>query len=400
MQKTIEGFDQALLCERVLGWVESMRIDSMQFRMNEDAGASIFTSCFALFIYDLFDRVREWTQDRRDEWAAFIQSFQDSDNGYFLPGAYQSSLNTKAVHQCTAFCLSALRILGNFPKYNLNFVSQWNTPEKMFDYLENSGCFRGAPGSGNTAMFLAIFLTFQYERTNDAVLLDLMENWFDFFDKAQNPSSGFWGDSSRQRYFSGFQNAYHQFVIYHYWKRDIQFHEKIVDAVLELQDRDGFFAPVPGGGGCYDLDAADILIRCGHQKGYRNEEIRDALVRLFEAVYESQNDDGGFCESRKRPSSLGNVFSSRNIKTILSGHRLDVSYWRLRASLSNARPSRETIDTHWTEEGRFWHQSDMWDTWFRCLTLAEIDKTLDLSTGDSGPAWNFHKCIGLGHFET
>jgi prenyltransferase beta subunit len=368
--------------------------------MNTDADSSIFTSCFALFLYDLFDQVREWAQGKRDEWAAFIRSFQDSESGYFLPAAYQGSLNTKAVHQCTAFCLSALRILEKFPKYDLSFLSQWNTPEKMYGYLENSGCFKGAPGSGNTAMFVAIFLTYQYERVTDVSLLELMENWFDFHDKAQNPSSGFWGDSSRQRYFSGFQNAFHQFVIYHYWNRDVQFHEKIVDAVMKLQDRDGFFAPIAGGGGCWDLDAADILIRCGYQKGYRNRDIRHALTRLFEAVLKSQNDDGGFCESRKRPSSIIKVFSCRNIKTILSGHRPDVSYWRLRASLSNARSSREKIYTHWTEGGRFWHQSDMWDTWFRCLTLAEIDTILNLSTGDGGEGWNFQKCIGLGHFET
>jgi hypothetical protein len=249
-------------------------------------------------------------------------------------------------------------------------------------------------------MFVAIFLTHEYEKTKNTSVCDLVQSWFSDFNETQNPSSGFWGDSRRKRYYSGFQNAFHQFVIYHYWKESLQYSEKIVDSVLMLQDRDGFFAPSPGGGGCWDFDAADILIHCGYERGYRAEDVRGALMRLFNAILDSQNQDGGFCESRQRSQSVVNVLLPRNLRTIFSGYKPSVIYWKLRASLSNARTSREKLYTHWTEEGRFWHQSDLWDTWFRCLALAEIDTTLNLEPSQDKKNWNFQKCIGLGYFNT
>lgn len=50
--------DYESLRKRVLDWVVSMQIDSTYFKMNENADYTIFTSCFALFIFDLFDQIK------------------------------------------------------------------------------------------------------------------------------------------------------------------------------------------------------------------------------------------------------------------------------------------------------------------------------------------------------
>ena len=168
---------------------------------------------------------------------------------------------------------------------------------------------------------------------------------------------------------------------------------KIVDIVLFLQDENGHFAPIPGGGGCWDYDAADILINLGYKKAYRQPDLKVSLERLLGAILKNQNTDGGFCESRKRVSSLGRVFQAHNLNFIFSGLNPYPCYFRLRKTLSKSRKRNSEILTQWSRTGKKWDQSDLWNTWFRCLTIAEIETTLYGSCD-----WNFQKFVGLGFF--
>lgn len=364
--------------------------------MNEGTDGTIFTTCFALFIFDLFGKIDTWSKKERDLWIDNISSFQDRDSGYFIPDNFEGKLNTKPVQQLTYFCLSALHILGSFPKYELLFLKQWPQSEDVYNYLNNIGCFSGFPTTGNMAMFLAIFLTYQYEKNKDKSALERLNLWFYSHEKTQNSSIGFWGNYLKNKYYAGFQNAFHQFVIYTYWNRPVPYNRKIVDTVMSLQDEDGHFGPIPGGGGCWDFDAADILIHCGYERGYRIKDVETSLKKLSKAILISQNNDGGFCEARKHVASLKEIFRFENLKFIFKGANPYLWYYRLKTMVVNSRKKRAKIYTHWTKEGRSWDQSNLWDTWFRCLTVAEIETVLRKSATKID--WKFHKFIGVGYY--
>ncbi|MBU1864502.1 MAG: hypothetical protein KKH94_12655 [Candidatus Omnitrophica bacterium] len=383
---------------RALNWLLTMQINQTRFRMVAGGGQTIFTSCFALFLLYLLRKQNVFPQREKDVWAAYINSFQDKDSGYYVPANYNGELHSKVVHQLTCFCLSALHIVDGKPQYPFTFLKKWLSSENVEEYVRNIGCFKGKPMTGNMAMFLAIFLTYQYETHKDLFALDQLNKWFNCHNKAQNPRTGFWGNSIGTKSYAGFQNAFHQFLVYSYWGKPVQYHTKIVDTILSLQAPDGFFAPYPGGGGCWDYDAADILINCGYYRGYKQEEIKDSLIRLLMAILASQNTDGGFCESQKRPMYFGDVFSGDNKKFILSGHDPSVWYYRLRTTASISRSKMARIYTHWTSDGRLWNQSDLWNTWFRCLTIVAIDTVLSGDQKMDKTGWHFHKSIGLGYF--
>jgi len=383
------------LRDRVIQWVTAQEEDIARFRMNEEADSSIFTTCFALFIFDLFRMVDSWGKHERVKWVDYVRSYQDEETGLFVPTGYNGAYDAKIVHQCTAFCLSALSILNASPTYPLSCCNSWTSADELERYLRENGCFEGRSESGNKAMFCAIFLTYEFERTGQDHYRDRIEDWFKLHDEHQNTHTGFWGSKLMNTRYFGFQNALHQFVVYNYHNRTIGHNEKIVDIVLGLQDNRGHCAPMIGGGSCWDYDAVDILIQCGLKHNYRSQEIRRALTTLAHSILAAENDDGGFCETRNRPSSLFALMSPRTLRFVLGGGDLRLWQMRFKHMCINSRRSRAVIKTQWTNRARAWSQSNLWDTWFRCLALAEIDAVLN----NGHDRWKFHSSIGLGWFK-
>ena len=82
------------LRSNVLNWLEKMQIGPTQFRMGEKMDATIFSSCFALYIMDLFGVTATWSESKRSEWIDYINSFQEKDSGYFIPEGYHGELNS------------------------------------------------------------------------------------------------------------------------------------------------------------------------------------------------------------------------------------------------------------------------------------------------------------------
>lgn len=391
----VVGFEQ--LRSGVLSWLDSLRVleSCCRYKFHVNADDTIFCTCFALYILDLFKEAATFSDDRRKGWISSIQGFQNEQYGWFEPKPYHHEDRERNRFQLTCFCLSALRILGAEPRFPLTFIEQWRTPDDVRKYLCERGCHQGRPGSGNKAMFLAIFLTCEYERTKEDCLLDKMGAWFEFHNRTQN-RSGFWGSDLRSHSLYGLQNGLHQLAIYFYWGREIPRLNRIIDVVLMSQDRDGFFAPTPGGEACHDYDAIHILALARRVTDYKKDQIGVCLSKAFDAILTVCNGDGGFCQSKANLAGLAGFF--RYISTYCSGGSPYLWYYRSRASLAAVLKDGNPAPTGWTRETRASNQSNLWDTWFRCLALAEIAQTIDEVKVRGFRDVNFQETPGLGWF--
>ncbi|UCC97012.1 MAG: hypothetical protein JSW66_14345 [Phycisphaerales bacterium] len=381
----------------VLSWLDSLKGQEScaKYKFHANADETIFCTCFALFILDLFKAAAEFSDDQRKRWISYIQDFQNEEYGYFEPEQYYHQDKERNRHQLTCFCLSALKILDAEPKFPLKFIEQWKRPEDVKKYLYDKGCHQGRPGSGNKAMFQAILLTCEYERTRRKDLLDGINAWFDFHNEKQN-RNGFWGSDLRSHYLYGLQNGFHQLVIYFYWDNVIPKLNKIIDVALMSQDRRGFFAPTPGGEACHDYDAIHLLAMARRVTDYREDQIEACLSRAFEALLSLRNSDGGFCQSKAELTGLMDFF--RYVPVYFSTRSPCLWYYRSRASLAALLKGGNLLRTGWTREPRAWGQSNLWDTWFRCLALAEIAQAVDDSRMQGFRDVSFHKAPGLGYF--
>lgn len=381
---------------QVLNWLNTLNINrEHRYRFAESLDDTIFCSCFALFILDLFKETEKLSPKERESWISYIQSFQNKDYGYFEPEQYYHKDRERNCYQLTCFCLSALGILGAKPGFLLKFIEQWKTPEDVKRYLYDRGCDEGKPGSGNKAMFLAIFLIHEYERTKEIHLLDKINAWFEFHNETQN-RSGFWGKDLRSHYLHGLQNGFHQLVIYFYRRKEIPKLNRIIDVALMSQDKQGFFAPTPGGESCHDYDAVHILAMAHRTTEYRRSDIESCLRKALNAILSTYNSDGGFCQSKSKLTDLMDFL--RYVPTYFSNRSPYLWYYRNKVSLGTVLKQKNKIYNGWIQKPRLWNESNLWDTWFRSLALAEIARTIEDSTLQDFRDVNFHKIPGLGYF--
>ena len=379
----------------ILDWVDTLKIDENIpiYKFSNTCSGSIFSSCFALFIKNLIDK-KSLIKDK-DAWVHYIQSFQDEASGLFKPDEYYIEDKERTEFQLTCFCISALNILDANPLHPLNFIDErWENKDDLFNYLKLKGCHRGDSGSGNSAMFLGIFLTFQFKKTNEKKYKDLINHWFDFHNQYQNKSTGAWGFRKADYYHHGLQNGFHQFIIYNYWDKKLPNIEESIEIALKIQNFDGSFSPDPGGEGCHDYDLAYFLCYVLHNKiaQDKHNQIRIMLKKLKKSIMSNYIDKNGFAQSKNRVLTFSDFF--RQLFLIYS---FDFKLWyiRLKSMSYVYLKNKKSNQTAWSKDPRLVREANLWDTWFRLQTIALIEIS---ENNNVLKKYGFHDHIGIGQY--
>lgn len=352
--------------EKYKRFLESLVYDD-SFKLTAASETSPFARCFAIFGFHLV-QYTERLSSNTEYLALSIRKDLDSFRGERRKAGVCLKFD-KPYLQLLTFSLSALAVLGRLKNdlledHVIPLVSNdIDTDLALVDALN------GVPQSGNQAMFMAIILSHAHEYLGIDVS-NLIDHWQVLHLKSMN-KFGFWGPSKTMSHLQ-FQNGYHQYEVLDYFQTKDTPWDKAADNVAILADKDGHFSPYPGGGGCYDYDAVYILTTAGFDSVMRHKEL---LLKTADSILTEQNVDGGFCESHKiRPRSFDNLLLS--VKHVLSA-KGEARIERLRQSVTLLRPKHNRIHTHWSQYSRRWNESDLWDSWFRMLTIARIDVALD-----------------------
>ena len=288
--------------KNVLSFVESMKDTKGPFwayKLTKDSDYSVFSFCFSIFIKNMFGELTNIDKKVKSEWITFLQNLQDKNTGLFIDPESKSKA-TDSEHdsnhlniQLTTFCVAALDCLDSSSRYPLKFVEEYYNPSYLNDWLGKLN-WRRSSNSGNKVMFIAICLIYNYERFGIRKAKLALDVWFMWMDKNQNSKTGFWSIDTNGGYMQGMSGFYHQFVIYMYMDRQVQYQSKLVDKLLFIQQPDGLFYPGNGGGSCYDIDGITPLIYFYKNNNYRRNEIKEALGRALDSILFNQQNDGGF----------------------------------------------------------------------------------------------------------
>jgi len=71
----------------VLNWLETMRLKDEPYgtyKMSNSTEATLFSSCFAVFVRELYNDLNNISHKKRGEWIELIQNCQDENTGLFI----------------------------------------------------------------------------------------------------------------------------------------------------------------------------------------------------------------------------------------------------------------------------------------------------------------------------
>jgi len=355
-------------------------VENEDYRLTPKSDCSPYARCFAVFLRHLLN-------DHHLSKAAIPLSRLIVRDVRKLRASPNTDVSGKPYRQLLTFSLSALSVLPGVSPLLLDDLVAEQLPACNLSELERLGCLSGMAGSGNQAMFIAIFLL----HGRDLLGLDTqsgLDQWVDAHLKNMN-RFGFWGGDKGMTHLQ-FQNGYHQHEILEYLGVKNPKLSNTLAAVRSLADAEGHFAPYPGGGGCYDYDAVFMLTPEGRLKEKPYQEL---LLKTASSIMFQQRPDGGFAESvYVRPRSLMNLrkFAAHTLDAVGNG---PLFLERLRYAMTLQRPKHDRIHTHWSRYSRRWDESDLWDSWFRMLALARIDVAMHPEHASN---WGFIDYPGIG----
>jgi hypothetical protein len=365
-----------------LDWLATLRTPA-GYRLWAGSEPHLLPTCFAIFLRELLDDLPPPESNEAHELSTLILASQCTESGLFdrkLTQQVGPHGSEYLVLQQTQFALQALRLLG-FRHKSLPFLRGFESKdclEREFDGLN----WQNPWLESNRVMFLLYFYEHAQWLGLEGPWQARIDDGLAWLDRAQNPSSGLWGERADTCVYNAIYGAYHFLFFYLHYRGEMPGAKALLQHTRGLQTREGFFAHTSGGGACEDYDCVDMLIKLG------DDTDREALLYCADSVLKSRNQDGGYAWAKKASAAplflLGNFKSQLGLK---ENRKLFLQ--RLRGMLPGGRTWRySSLDALKCPMD----ESDVWSTWFRNLILAEIDDHFVGST----LSWNFREFPSLG----
>lgn len=379
--------DQQSLINSYSDFLASCRLSDVDFSMSpSDVSASPFARCFWIFGLNSIKRLGKVELDNEKIASKIIEDLltvRQKLNSEELMGS-------KPYKQLLAFSISAIHLIS---KNHLQKLEEFLIPFCELDvseYLNKFGVCDGLAGSGNHAMFLCQFLI-EAQQTFDVQTFDKQNCWVEYHLSSMN-KFGLWGADDHLTYLQ-FQNGYHQYEIFDYLGIETGREACLANNLIGLSDQFGQFAPYPGGGGCFDYDA--IFLIHVLKRFVDEKQVFNLFSITQQTILLSQNSDGGFAENDwVRPRNL-KKFLPAFMSALRFYNQPPVFREKIKYLLTLQRPKHNHIYTHWSQEPRRWNESNLWDSWFRILTIARCWASIEPKTNNY---WNWLKSPGIGYF--
>lgn len=350
-------FDYETFKKEILAYIELQRMEGFAYKFAAHQTTPVlYASVYAVMIKGLLGELDKLTREEKQAWGDYINSFQrEADGLYYDPNLAGDAFEHIGTwgegwgkHHLIAHVIIALKRLGVKPKFELKYLAPFYDEEYLVKWMEGFEFGEKVWTESNYFMNLYSVLEYARDELDDAKAgksVEVMKAWLL---KKQRPETGMWHArdyatlTPLMKLFV-VRSAYHFYPLFEYEGDKITHAEKIVDAILPLQNSLGGWT-VEGwnSGACEDIDAMEPLMRLYKEvDSERQKKIAAALRRTMPWIFAARCNDGGFSFYVRSAQEYG-------------GHQLTSS-------------KRD--------------ESSMFATWFRLLTIAYATKVLGVETG-------------------
>jgi hypothetical protein len=211
------------------------------------------------------------TEKERIEWAAAFQEFQNPDTGWLV----ERDPTHTPLHN-TAFALAAMELLDLRPKYPVRMSAEYADMRTFLETIDwHAGVYLGShKGAGLGSIYALV-----PELGTPAWFAD----YFAYCDSLVDPRNGLLGRGKPPGGdFDQVGGSFHYFFIYSYFNRQMPFPEQRIDAVLGLQQPDGYWNA--DNHLWLTLDAIYLMTRSLRQQPHRFADVQASVRRAVRAV--------------------------------------------------------------------------------------------------------------------
>lgn len=301
--------------ERTLDYVSSNKVGDhiAEYRYcHSSSKPHIYASCYACMIRSLYGGLDTLSQDEKQAWVSYFDSFQSPKDGLFYDPALTNQIYATedwwGARHLALHLIIAYSALGSRPRYDFSFLEPFYDPEYVVKWLISRDWRERVAYTGNEIMNYGCLLQYSrdfFQNKEAGVGLQAMMDWLE---DTICPETGMWGrlpTDNPHHTSQVVQSAYHIYPLFFYDQRDIPFKEKAVDLLLSTQNALGGFGVTLNSSACEDIDSIDPLIRFSCATDYRRDDIDLALKRAFPWVLTNMNSDGGFVFRRNEAFCYG-----------------------------------------------------------------------------------------------
>jgi hypothetical protein len=210
--------------------------------------------------------------DEREAWIKTLQSMQDSNTGLFRD-------NTHVEIHTTAHCIAALELFDALPRYPVNTLSQYKTPEAMEKFLDQLDWQHNPWGDSHRGAGLYVSLVLSQE-----VSSEWEDRYFDWLYKNTDPETGFLRKGSitqscnEHDIFPHLAGSFHYLFNQQYARRPLPYPDAMVNSCLEIFNSNCY--PLGDSIGFAEIDWVFCLTRSVRQCGHRHSEAVRALMEF------------------------------------------------------------------------------------------------------------------------
>lgn len=209
-------------------------------------------------------------QDEREAWIKTLQSQQDLNTGLFRESTHVE------IHT-TAHCIAALELFDALPRYPVNALSQYKTPEAMEKFLDQLDWQHNPWGESHRGAGLYVSLVLSQE-----VSSEWEDRYFDWLFTNSDPETGFLRKGcitqscNEHDIFPHLAGSFHYLFNQQYARRPLPYPDAVVNSCLEIFDSNCY--PLGDSIGFAEIDWVYCLTRSVRQCGHRHTEAVRALM--------------------------------------------------------------------------------------------------------------------------
>lgn len=291
-----------------LSYAAKMKMGQCEYKFSHSAnGTALFNSVYVLMLFGLAGK----DIPNKKIWENYLDSYQDDD------GIWRDK---KTLFRCWTdrsdewndihiipHIIYAYEAINCLPKKRFAFLDKFMDEKTVKEYCHSID-FNNFWGESNGLMNYLVCMLYARDNLNDHRYDKTITYIINFLVSCDAYRNGLWGyERDKTALYGSMRGGYHIWSLLTREGIGLKDDTYVIDVILSLQNKYGGFDESTIASTCMNIDCIDPLIRfSGRNKGYREKEVRETLMKARNYLLHNRNEDGGFCFERHRALRYGN----------------------------------------------------------------------------------------------